>query len=123
MASFPRWKQMGARKMPLLGKILRPISTLYTEWTDFGPRSPQKLNHEQQICVLKGSEKFRLVSPIYRQNIYVGEVEELEADQSPVDFFDPDFEQFPFAKNAQFIEVVLEAGDCMYVPAYYYVQS
>jgi hypothetical protein len=34
-----------------------------------------------------------------------------------------DFEKFPFAKQVNFIDVTLNAGDCMYVPAFYYVQS
>ena len=42
---------------------------------------------------------------------------------SPVDFFDPDFKLFPFARNVKFLEAELKAGDCMYVPAYFFVQS
>jgi hypothetical protein len=40
---------------------------------------------------------------------------------SPVDFFDPDYKLFPFARNVKFLEAELKAGDCMYVPAYFYV--
>jgi hypothetical protein len=61
------------------------------------------------------------VSPIYRQNIYVGLFDNLKPDETPVDFFDPDFENFPFAKKVKFVEAILDTGDCMYVPAYYYL--
>lgn len=114
---------MGPRKAPLLSKILRPISTLYTESSDYDATRSRKLNHEQQICVFNGREKFRMVSPIFRKNIYVGEFEALQQDESPVDFFNPDYTRFPFTKHVTFIETILSNGDCMYVPAYYYVQS
>ena len=32
-------------------------------------------------------------------------------------------DKFPLAKQARYIEATLEAGDCMYVPAYYYVET
>ena len=40
-----------------------------------------------------------------------------------MNFFSPDYEKFPQMKNAVIIEAKLEAGDCMYIPAFYYVQS
>jgi len=54
--------------------------------------------YEQYICVIKGEEEFRLASPIYRQNIYVGVSEKLQNDQSPIDFFNVDETRFPHAK-------------------------
>ena len=41
----------------------------------------------------------------------------------PVDFFKVDLEKFPFAKYVSFIDVELKAGDCLYVPAFFYLQS
>lgn len=40
-----------------------------------------------------------------------------------MDFFKPDYDKFPYAKQFDFVEVELSVGDCMYVPAYYYIQS
>jgi hypothetical protein len=40
-----------------------------------------------------------------------------------LDFFNIDYQLYPFAKQVKFIEAILEAGDCIYVPAYYYIQS
>jgi hypothetical protein len=71
--------------------------------------------------VLKGQEEFALVSPIFRQNIYVGALEELDPSETPIDFFSPDFKVYPFAKEVKFLYVKLKAGDCVYVPAYYYI--
>lgn len=120
LIAFPRWK---FEHKSLLASILRPINTIYTQWADFLPRKPKKIMHEQHICVVQGKEIFRMVSPIFRKNIYVGELEKFKHDESPMDFFKPDYEKFPYAKQFEFVEVELDAGDCMYVPAYYYIQS
>ena len=63
------------------------------------------------------------MSPIFRKDIYVGVFGHLPKYDSPLDFFDPDYNRFPQAMKNIFIPAVLEAGDCIYVPAYYYVQS
>lgn len=41
----------------------------------------------------------------------------------PVNLFAINFDHHPFAKQARIIEVTLNAGDCIYIPAYYFVQS
>ena len=41
----------------------------------------------------------------------------------PIDFFNVDLEKYPFAKYVAFIDIDLKAGDCVYIPAYFYVQS
>lgn len=126
LTMFTRWKN-SAKKIrtdyDLLGKILRPVNNLYTQWVDFEPRRPWKAGYEQWMCVLKGRELIRLASPIFRKNIYVGQLEHLEHDECPMDFFNPDYDKFPYAKQFKFVETELEAGDCLYIPAYYYVQS
>jgi hypothetical protein len=38
-----------------------------------------------------------MVSPIFRKNIYAGEIESLGHDESPMDFFNPNYERFPYA--------------------------
>jgi hypothetical protein len=82
-----------------------------------------KLIYERYICVLKGKEQFKLVSPIYRGNIYVGAFDKLKKHETPVNFFDVDSERFPYAQLVNFLTATLNAGDCMYVPAFYYIQS
>jgi len=77
--------------------------------------------YEQYICVLKGMEQFRLVSPIYRQNLYIGKFDQLKQYDTPIDFFNPNYSRYPFAKKVNFIEATLNAGDCLYVPAFYYI--
>ena len=107
---------------PLL-KLLTPVSKLYTQWTDFAGRRPKKLQYEEHICVIKGKELFSIVSPIFRKNLYVNAAENMMQGETPLDFFNVDYTKYPLAKQVNFVKVLLEAGDCMYVPAYFYVQS
>ena len=83
----------------------------------------QKIPFEHHICIYSGSETFKLASPIFRKNIYAGVFEKLSPDVSPIDFFNIDYDHFPFAKQFKLLEVTLEPGDCLYTPAYYYIQS
>jgi hypothetical protein len=50
----------------------------------------------------------------------VGAFEELAPDETPINFFKPDLKNFPFAESAVYLDVILHAGDCLYIPAYYY---
>ena len=76
---------------------------------------------ENYICVVKGSETLRIASPIFRQNLYVGVLPEYPKTESPVNFFNVNREMYPLAARANFLDAKLKAGDCMYIPAYYYV--
>ena len=120
LGPYPTMRASSNYGTTLLSQILRKRNTLFTQWKDF-IRKPQKLIHEQQICVIKGKEEFRLVSPIYRKDIYVGVFAHLPKYESPLNFFDPDYTRFPQATKNIFIPATLNAGDCMYVPAYYFV--
>lgn len=106
---------------PQIAKILRKVGNKMTLWKDF-ERVSTKIEHEQYICVVKGAERFRLVSPIFRKNIYVGAYPE-HKDQSPLDFFAHSHKKYPHASNVNFLDITLKSGDCVYVPAYYYIQS
>lgn len=46
-----------------------------------------------------------------------------QINKTPVDFFDIDKQKYPLTTQINFVEATLEAGDCMYVPAYYYMQT
>jgi len=47
----------------------------------------------------------------------------MAANQSPVSFFDPDFDMHP---NLQYIDadyyIELKEGDCVFVPSFYFIQ-
>lgn len=106
----------------VVGEIMRSRQVLWTQWKDFN-RVPKKLNNEQYICVVKGKEIFKMASPIYRKNIYVGAYNSLWKSDCPIDFFTYDSKKHKLADPGLFLNVTLNAGDCMYVPAFYYMQS
>ena len=55
--------------------------------------------------------------------MYVGVVDKLKANLSPIDFFNINREKYPLSLHIGFVDAILEVGDCMYVPAFYFVQS
>ena len=68
---------------------------------------------ELYICVVKGSEKFRLVSAMYRQNMYAGgrDYGELAPTEIPFSLFDfdatggmRDEEKYPLARDVNILE-------------------
>lgn len=47
----------------------------------------------------------------------------MRANQSPIDFFDPDLDHYPnFAEIERKYTVILHEGDCVYIPAFYFYQ-
>ena len=106
----------------LLDRVMETRGGRLTLWDDFN-RSPKHTEYEQNICVIKGKERFRVVSPIFRQNILVGAIEGIPQNQCPIDFFDEDVDTSPATKMVNFLDTTLGPGDCMYVPAYFYIQS
>ena len=100
----------------------RPTKTLLTIWEDF-IRFPRHSHVENLFCVIQGTEVFKVVSPIYKQNIYTGVFDEYGFDSSPVDLFNPDYDMFPLMKHSNILETTVEAGDCIFVPAQYWYQS
>ena len=76
--------------------------------------------------MVKGKEEFKLVSPMFKQAIYSGVLEELDPTDTPLDFFNyynkrSESAKFPLAKEAQILTAKIEAGECLFVPAYYWV--
>ena len=106
-----------------MNNLMRPTNKLYTQWKQFEGRKPTRLNFEWHLCVWQGQEEFKLVSPIYRDNIYVNAYEDQARGFSPLDFFNINWSLYPLAGQVNFVNATLNAGDCMYIPAYYYVQS
>ena len=79
--------------------------------------------------MLHGDLMIAVLSPVFKENIYVGIFDDIEADVIPkeIDFFNIQaaFEQYPLTKIAdehiQF--TILQKGDCAYIPSLYWMQS
>ena len=97
--------------------------TTLTVWPFFNGRRPEVSERERYFCVIKGEEEFKIVSSVYKQNIYSGVLEELQPTESPIDFFSSnvDTSKFPLYAEAKVLSVTLSAGKCLFVPAFYWV--
>jgi hypothetical protein len=71
-----------------ISKVVIPRFTGITVWPSFKGRVPDVRDRERYFCVVKGKEEFRLVSPVFKQNIYSGVLEELSPVESPINFFE-----------------------------------
>jgi hypothetical protein len=69
-----------------ISNLVRNRATGLTIWKSFDRKSEYK-EKERYHCVVKGEETFRIVSPVYKQNIYSGVLEELPPTESPIDLF------------------------------------
>lgn len=49
--------------------------------------------------------------------------EELIPTETPVDLFKPNYEEFPLLKGANIMSAVVNKGGCIYIPAYYWLQT
>ena len=79
--------------------------------------------YESLYCVLEGTEQFRVVSPIFRDNLYVGHFENWPPHEATFSFFGERKDSLYLASNAKYLDATLEKGDCLYVPAYFYVET
>jgi len=90
----------------------------------WGPfiRKPEYKDKERYVCVLNGKEQFRMVSPIYKHEIYSGVMEELDPQITPLNFFTKtNTTRFPLFERAKVLDVIVDAGSCIFVPAFYWV--
>ncbi len=93
-----------------------------TIWPAF-QRKPVYKTNERYTCVLKGTETFKIVSPAYKQHIYSNVFEELQPQESPIDFFHPNTTEFKMFKKAKVLTVEVQEGGCLFIPAFYWAQS
>jgi len=99
---------------------------------------PHYEKFEQFLCQIEGDIHLKLISPIYRQEVYAGQpIEEMfinedglqrvqkpvAINQSPVNFFQPDLINFPNFMEANVKSELIPAGDCIFIPAFYWYQG
>ena len=74
-----------------------------------------------------GAETFRLVSPVFNQNMYSAVREELKPGVSPIDLFfhnvTMNIATFPLLAQAVIHEATIGPGECIFIPAWWWVQS
>ena len=72
-----------------MNKYLRLHKIGLTMWGEF-TRKPAFNNKERFICVIQGTEKFRMVNAIFKQNMYSGVYEDLAPLDTPINLFERD---------------------------------
>ena len=89
-------------KLPLLQQFLSFQGASFTLWHSF-KRVPRFVNNERFICVLSGQEEFRLVSPVFRQNLYAGVYDDLHPTALPEDLelFSIDATKYPLMAEVE----------------------
>lgn len=76
------------------------------------------------LVQLHGSERVRLFAPDEYKNVY-GRIPRDIADtytDLPADEFDPDMDSYPRLRNASSYDVVLDPGDMLYIPVFWWHQ-
>jgi hypothetical protein len=94
----------------------------FSYWQDF-KRKPEFNRVERIVCLTKGAETFRLVAPIFKNNIYAGVYDDLDPMETPINFFETDPAKISKYKLMQISDVYqaeLTRGQCLYIPAYYW---
>lgn len=93
-----------------------------------GPRdtiSPMHTDPKHNLlCQVFGSKRVILASPADTENLYAHETEFL-GNTSRIDAAKPDLECFPLLAKVRFQELLLQPGDCLYLPPkwWHYVRS
>eukprot|EP00295_Goniomonas_pacifica_P038601 CAMPEP_0175981298 /NCGR_PEP_ID=MMETSP0108-20121206/47258_1 /TAXON_ID=195067 ORGANISM="Goniomonas pacifica, Strain CCMP1869" /NCGR_SAMPLE_ID=MMETSP0108 /ASSEMBLY_ACC=CAM_ASM_000204 /LENGTH=308 /DNA_ID=CAMNT_0017311813 /DNA_START=1 /DNA_END=927 /DNA_ORIENTATION=+ len=68
---------------------------------------------ENVVIQVAGTKRFRLISPLERGYLYPTKE---RPNYSRIDPRDPDFSRFPLFKHAHVHDVLVEAGDMLYIP-------
>lgn len=76
--------------------------------------------HDNFYAQVVGRKRFLLFPPNQYRQMYINGFMSQAAQQSQVDLENPDFERFPLFASATALDVVLEPGDVLYVPALWF---
>jgi lysine-specific demethylase 8 len=78
---------------------------------------------ENFMCVIKGWKQFTIVSPFESHKVYMGQSmdsDQVPANYSPVNFDEIDYELFPDMHDVTVHKVMIEEGDCLFLPAWWW---
>lgn len=99
---------------------------------------PHYIKKEQLLCVVEGFMDIALIPHVNRQEVYAGkgvvggpyddsymghDNDESNVATSPINFFAPKVKNYMNFRDAQKDSFTLDAGDCIFIPAYYFYQT
>lgn len=117
-SGFPHWMPVWMRKR----LVLRPGFWLGPK----GVSSPMHFDRHENLNVqLYGRKRWVLFSPRQSSQLYYKQNHDMPVIFSPVDMTCPDLDRFPRLAEAQRHDVVLEAGEILYLPSgwWHFVES
>lgn len=81
---------------PYLHSFLRLQRTTLTIWPQIN-RKPRQVVTENFMCLLSGVEEFKMISGVFKQNLYSGVYDDLMPGEIPedIDFFSPIQDKYP----------------------------
>ena len=84
-------------------------------WEGYNTSSlPHTDDVENIMCVFTGQKTWKVVSPFNRLLVYSGK--KTPVNYTPVDFYDPNYEEYPLFDQCKVYTIELKAGDCFYNP-------
>lgn len=88
---------------------------------------PNQFAQESFMCVLDGQQVVKMISPVFKQNLYQGVYEDLNPTLLPEDmnFFDIKRTKYPLLKEVEdyILTATMNKGDCLYIPYLWWVQT
>ena len=113
--------------LPILQNFLNYQGFGLTIWFREVDREPHLSEKERIVCVVEGMEEFKVVSSVFRQNLYSGVYDDLHPTALPEDItlFKVDAEKYPLMDEIKdhILGATLNKGDCIYIPSLYWEQS
>ena len=78
------------------------------------------LDHINLLCQISGKKKIYLFSPSQQQYMYISNKYDPGAKLSMVDFWNQDLHKYPLFKEAKYIEIILNPGQILVIPPYWW---
>ena len=72
------------------------------------------------LCLLEGKKEIILINPIYRKYLYEIDFFNKGSSWSYVDIWNIDYNKYPLFKNVKFYKFILNPGDILYIPPYWW---
>jgi hypothetical protein len=92
-----------------------------------GPRSARTLLHRDRehnvLCQIAGRKQVTLYSPVFDDCLYPESLPRHGGQLSGVDVTNPDLSRHPRYRLARSVDVVLQAGDVLFLPIYWWHQT
>jgi hypothetical protein len=60
---------------------------------------------------------FKLVSPVFAQNLYQNMLQSYLPEEVPLSLFESDFSEYKMMEDAKILEAILSPGDCIFIPS------